>query len=133
MAGAPGGPDTNGPPGCASPPPPPPGGREGGGLGKRADLGGRRIIKKKKNGAECFFFQAEDGIRDIGVTGVQTCALPIFGAAGLRGEQALVELAGDPEALAVGGEGRVEHGGVAGGTEHERATGLRLAALALTG
>src|SRR3712207_4168655 len=26
-----------------------------------------------------FFFQAEDGIRDIGVTGVQTCALPIFG------------------------------------------------------
>src|SRR3712207_9004350 len=26
----------------------------------------------------CFVFQAEDGIRDIGVTGVQTCALPIF-------------------------------------------------------
>src|SRR3712207_7680274 len=30
-----------------------------------------------------FFFQAEDGIRDIGVTGVQTCALPISG----RGEK----------------------------------------------
>src|SRR5947209_1633660 len=30
-------------------------------------------------GSLCFFFfQAEDGIRDIGVTGVQTCALPIF-------------------------------------------------------
>src|SRR3712207_9516591 len=29
-----------------------------------------------------FFFQAEDGIRDIGVTGVQTCALPIFQAVG---------------------------------------------------
>src|SRR2546429_7311798 len=28
-----------------------------------------------------FFFQAEDGIRDVAVTGVQTCALPIFGAA----------------------------------------------------
>src|SRR3712207_5102678 len=28
--------------------------------------------------SSCFFFQAEDGIRDIGVTGVQTCALPIF-------------------------------------------------------
>ena len=28
--------------------------------------------------ANIFFFQAEDGIRDIGVTGVQTCALPIF-------------------------------------------------------
>src|SRR5690606_40608432 len=32
----------------------------------------------------CFFFQAEDGIRDFHVTGVQTCALPICGlAAGL--------------------------------------------------
>src|SRR5271170_7555324 len=28
----------------------------------------------------CFFFQAEDGIRDPLVTGVQTCALPILGA-----------------------------------------------------
>src|SRR2546430_6449615 len=26
-----------------------------------------------------FFFQAEDGIRDLTVTGVQTCALPISG------------------------------------------------------
>src|SRR5207247_4159911 len=26
----------------------------------------------------CFFFQAEDGIRDPLVTGVQTCALPIL-------------------------------------------------------
>src|SRR5215813_9575417 len=26
----------------------------------------------------CFFFQAEDGIRDADVTGVQTCALPIW-------------------------------------------------------
>src|SRR5205807_5458286 len=29
--------------------------------------------------ASHFFFQAEDGIRDYKVTGVQTCALPIFG------------------------------------------------------
>src|SRR5437867_7704241 len=28
-----------------------------------------------------FFFQAEDGIRDRTVTGVQTCALPISGCA----------------------------------------------------
>src|SRR5204862_2437392 len=28
-----------------------------------------------------FFFQAEDGIRDLYVTGVQTCALPIWGRA----------------------------------------------------
>src|SRR6266487_4327559 len=90
--------------------------------GKSVDLGGRRIIKKKKrqsplyfsqeavlsrgsaerrqNGRTAhvsrlrfgcwwalrperrqtplfFFFQAEDGIRDGRVTGVQTCALPI--------------------------------------------------------
>src|SRR2546429_7032779 len=29
-------------------------------------------------GCSVFFFQAEDGIRDVAVTGVQTCALPIF-------------------------------------------------------
>src|SRR2546430_10213444 len=29
-------------------------------------------------GVSFFFFQAEDGIRDLTVTGVQTCALPIF-------------------------------------------------------
>src|SRR6266850_5474617 len=29
-----------------------------------------------------FFFQAEDGIRDYKVTGVQTCALPILGVTG---------------------------------------------------
>src|SRR2546422_11636790 len=33
-----------------------------------------------------FFFQAEDGIRDVAVTGVQTCALPICGAAAASGE-----------------------------------------------
>src|SRR5690625_2996031 len=31
-----------------------------------------------------FFFQAEDGIRDGHVTGVQTCALPIFAGAGIQ-------------------------------------------------
>src|SRR5256886_13371851 len=37
-------------------------------------VGGESII-----GVEFFFFfQAEDGIRDLTVTGVQTCALPIF-------------------------------------------------------
>src|SRR5205809_5263976 len=37
--------------------------------------------KMKKSWISCwyfvFFFQAEDGIRDVAVTGVQTCALPI--------------------------------------------------------
>src|SRR5690606_39803801 len=32
-----------------------------------------------------FFFQAEDGIRDFHVTGVQTCALPISDALAERG------------------------------------------------
>src|SRR5256885_5890426 len=33
-----------------------------------------------------FFFQAEDGIRDYKVTGVQTCALPIFGEIKVKDE-----------------------------------------------
>src|SRR5256886_7856317 len=37
---------------------------------------GRRTLVNR--GVVCFFFfQAEDGIRDLTVTGVQTCALPI--------------------------------------------------------
>src|SRR5256886_3522725 len=32
--------------------------------------------------ASLFFFQAEDGIRDLTVTGVQTCALPIYAEGG---------------------------------------------------
>src|SRR5256885_106852 len=39
----------------------------------------RRVIRTnhKKASKIWFFFQAEDGIRDYKVTGVQTCALPI--------------------------------------------------------
>ena len=36
------------------------------------------LVVVEKVGDVFFFFQAEDGIRDIGVTGVQTCALPIL-------------------------------------------------------
>src|SRR5690606_40514654 len=49
-----------------------------------------------------FFFQAEDGIRDFHVTGVQTCALPIFLALQLDDELA--------SALG-GGAGRGQRGG----------------------
>src|SRR5688572_32552619 len=35
-----------------------------------------------------FFFQAEDGIRDLTVTGVQTCALPILNVLLLQGRRA---------------------------------------------
>src|SRR2546429_2117233 len=54
--------------------------RGGGGGDDRARRGSERL-----RGAALvfvvrvfFFFQAEDGIRDVAVTGVQTCALPIF-------------------------------------------------------
>ena len=46
-----------------------------------------------------FFFQAEDGIRDYEVTGVQTCALPILPVVG----------AGDGQG--VGGGCGLSHGG----------------------
>src|SRR2546421_3934641 len=39
-----------------------------------------------------FFFQAEDGIRDLIVTGVQTCALPISRADHRRGDGARLVL-----------------------------------------
>src|SRR5258707_15081490 len=43
-----------------------------------------------------FFFQAEDGIRDIGVTGVQTCALPICDIAAMGlGEAMSLRAGGD--------------------------------------
>src|SRR2546429_5672147 len=37
-----------------------------------------RSFKSVANLLNAFFFQAEDGIRDVAVTGVQTCALPIL-------------------------------------------------------
>src|SRR2546430_8634991 len=37
-----------------------------------------------------FFFQAEDGIRDLTVTGVQTCALPIYPGAALESKQSVM-------------------------------------------
>src|SRR2546430_4668557 len=45
-----------------------------------------------------FFFQAEDGIRDLTVTGVQTCALPICEVAlmGTRGVHVLRAGPGGP-------------------------------------
>src|SRR5690606_39818877 len=52
-----------------------------------------------------FFFQAEDGIRDFHVTGVQTCALPISSAVEGRG----------------GGPSRCPAGGRAGGRADGRA------------
>src|SRR5215475_7893976 len=57
-----------------------------------------------------FFFQAEDGIRDFHVTGVQTCALPITGAQLVLNTGAVVPL-------------RVEHGRDLSGSLVLQATG----------
>src|SRR3989442_6667302 len=48
-----------------------------------------------------FFFQAEDGIRDADVTGVQTCALPIFepGIAALAASRATLEEVAEMERI----------------------------------
>src|SRR6266566_6005843 len=45
-----------------------------------------------------FFFQAEDGIRDYKVTGVQTCALPIYVEAGKSGGEREAGEGGEHEA-----------------------------------
>src|SRR5256886_7363577 len=42
-----------------------------------------------------FFFQAEDGIRDLTVTGVQTCALPISTYLGGNGNESSVGIGVD--------------------------------------
>src|SRR2546430_4699930 len=44
----------------------------------RARLGSKVNSKSYEHICFFFFFQAEDGIRDLTVTGVQTCALPIL-------------------------------------------------------
>src|SRR5687767_15849459 len=60
-----------------------------------------------------FFFQAEDGIRDKLVTGVQTCALPIFAgfAHGLR-DGGVLDRVAVPQAV---GEARERPGHAARG------------------
>src|SRR5258708_9637357 len=45
---------------------------------RRSGAGVARQISRLSDRRQSFFFQAEDGIRDDLVTGVQTCALPIL-------------------------------------------------------
>src|SRR2546422_1591861 len=47
-----------------------------------------------------FFFQAEDGIRDVAVTGVQTCALPISNAMKPMGSSGATGTSGSSAAAA---------------------------------
>src|SRR5690349_24974705 len=83
----------------------------------------------------CFFFQAEDGIRDLYVTGVQTCALPIWNRRratpgrcrprrGPRGGRtASRRRAGRPTAAGAGGGGRVVAAGRGRRRSEERRVG----------
>src|SRR5690606_40411470 len=68
-----------------------------------------------------FFFQAEDGIRDFHVTGVQTCALPIWNVQAQGGHQ---HAGGDLVAVGDAHNGRSEERRVgkecrAGGAPYE--------------
>src|SRR5207237_1594459 len=50
---------------------------------------------------DSFVFQAEDGIRDSSVTGVQTCALPIFAITASMIKVAIISLLGWPTRIHV--------------------------------
>src|SRR5256885_5742481 len=57
-----------------------------------------RAVEWKRPTSPFFFFQAEDGIRDYKVTGVQTCALPILGIVhGRSGLPLCVSVGAGPE------------------------------------
>src|SRR2546429_3907796 len=81
-----------------------------------------------------FFFQAEDGIRDVAVTGVQTCALPIYRGSdqhgshrengGVAGHAARGVADDDRELVAVVGSGGGGCGVGGGGGCADRRAGL---------
>src|SRR5438874_13123883 len=51
-----------------------------------------------------FFFQAEDGIRDLYVTGVQTCALPIYLVVSAVSSRPMPETADTTRSICGGGD-----------------------------
>src|SRR5690606_37310228 len=87
------------------------------------------------------FVQAEDGIRDFHVTGVQTCALPIFGDGGEVGtgqlhlkHAGLAAKAEEVEFKVTGGlPGEIDLGDLGGGLEPEQVVAVRLAAAGKVG
>src|SRR2546430_7793013 len=54
---------------------------------KRMKLTPHRAKANIPTSSLVFSFQAEDGIRDLTVTGVQTCALPIYPQGYVRGDR----------------------------------------------
>src|SRR5687768_18570373 len=67
-----------------------------------------------------FFFQAEDGIRDVAVTGVQTCALPISAGGARPRREAPCAVVGDAVAVVVRAVAQLD---VAGPRSEERRVG----------
>src|SRR2546427_4454522 len=73
-----------------------------------------------------FFFQAEDGIRDLTVTGVQTCALPIYlRMADRHGAEAIchskmLEGHAEPGMVIIGSDSHTPHAGAVGRSEERR-------------
>src|SRR5688572_31429919 len=76
-----------------------------------------------------FFFQAEDGIRDLTVTGVQTCALPILAvdlvALDVIGEESQEIRVPEIGIAAVGFSFRVVHGVVERNRSEEHTSELQ--------
>src|SRR5699024_11990100 len=74
--------------------------------------------------SNCFFFQAEDGIRDRNVTGVQTCALPIYRGGDRQNRSRHPLRSSRRGAIATGGADRCS-GSSAGGRRGPRTRGGR--------
>src|SRR5262249_60245262 len=72
-----------------------------------------------------FFFQAEDGIRYWSVTGVQTCALPIWDRAGRR-EQVVAQRTHDRGARRGPGKADGDDADLAGGAQGRRSEERRV-------
>src|SRR5256885_4570048 len=73
-----------------------------------------------------FFFQAEDGIRDYKVTGVQTCALPISGVSKAVVEALAVDPAAGPRELLTPRQREILQLVAEGNSTKEIAHGLQL-------
>src|SRR5687768_8559941 len=77
-------------------------------------------VADTSNALPSFFFQAEDGIRDVAMTGVQTCALPIFareGSVRTVDELGAVFVPVQPAADELAGRGVGEREGLVGGLD----------------
>src|SRR2546430_9864701 len=70
--------------------------------------------KTAVTGVHDFFFQAGDGIRDLAVTGVQTCALPIYADLSIETKESRLAIRGEKQANDEEKTGDVLYQGIAG-------------------